>query len=265
MSVLIRTALRVRVTRDTSVIGEHMSRESLAIGSAAEADIRLHGLQWQHARLSNSGGRVVVEPFASDVIVTEPIATITRVDLGPYTLFVEPIPAHAVPPRPGQLAEYVDDGTTTGEIPIVAGRYEATEPVEADLVERLRAHPADELAREVYADWLEHNGFNLRASFLRTEAIAGESLERLKELAVVHDVAWRALTSRPPIECDEDDCPGRWSELRSTSDDLVRRCERCNSNVYYCSSLPEARRRAGRPIAIDAALDRGHVLRSRMI
>jgi uncharacterized protein (TIGR02996 family) len=148
-------------------------------------------------------------------------------------------------------------------------RYEPAGGTESLLVATLRERPADDAIREVYADWLEEHGFDLRARLLRAETEAArpdlDISVRVDTLAPAPDHPWRAIASRAPIErCIQlqTPCPKRWSSLAPTADDRVRHCATCEQPVYYCASVDEARMhgRLFHCIAIDAAVARGEAL-----
>ena len=156
-----------------------------------------------------------------------------------------------------------------GAAEAVGSTYEPHDAVEAELVGSLRMRPNDDAIREVYADWLEEHGFDLRARLLRAETIAAQpGLDisvRIDNLAPPEDHAWRAVASRAPIErCVgfRKPCPKSWSALATTANDAVRHCATCSRPVYYCASIDEARARGASQdcIAIDAAVARGEAL-----
>lgn len=128
------------------------------------------------------------------------------------------------------------------------------DPEEHELLAPLRANPADEAARMVYADWLEQRGEVGRAWFVRLE---GDVTVPRPELG---DPAWRAITSRGQISrCHLEPCPKRWDMLEARADDeRTRFCTTCEWPVKYCVDA-EAAHRVGAndrcPIAIDASLD----------
>ncbi|MFO0552547.1 MAG: TIGR02996 domain-containing protein [Polyangiaceae bacterium] len=123
---------------------------------------------------------------------------------------------------------------------------------ERALVDAIRATPADGEARAVYADWLEQRGQRRKLAVLRGEVSGGDGA----------GPGWRAVVAQSPVSrCVRFAfvCPKRWDSLTPTSDDAVRFCPSCMSNVYFCSTVEEAHRRgaARECIAIDAALARG--------
>jgi uncharacterized protein (TIGR02996 family) len=134
-----------------------------------------------------------------------------------------------------------------------AAVFVAGEAREAALLAVVRADPKDVAAREVYADWLEGRGDVDRATFVRTGATQpGEPL-------------WRAVVATPRVErclSFELECPKRWDGLAPTDRDAVRHCGDCQQQVFFVTSIDEARARGARRecIAIDAAVSRGEAL-----
>lgn len=139
---------------------------------------------------------------------------------------------------------------------------------EVDVTElRLLANIAQQQAgsRMVYADWLEEHGDPVRAEFLRLQELIPTLAEgshftatstRLRELAAHIEMDWRRKVARPLIEnCLglEIACPKEWGSLAPTTRQGVRHCSSCNKQVYYCSSVPEARSHAmaGNCVAVD--------------
>lgn len=120
-------------------------------------------------------------------------------------------------------------------------------------------------SRMVYADWLEEHGDPVRAEFLRLQELIPTLADgshfiatsnRLRELAVHIEMDWRRKVARPLIEnClgIEIACPKEWGSLAPTNRQGVRHCTSCNKQVYYCSSVPEARTHAmaGNCVAVD--------------
>lgn len=143
--------------------------------------------------------------------------------------------------------------------------------VEADPTElRLLSAIAqrDDASRMVYADWLEEHGEAVRAEFLRVQqalvttspddASFQASSERLRALAPAIDVAWRYKVARPAIErcvAFDFECPKDWGSLATTERSNVRFCGACSKQVFYCSTVDEARRHAdrGECVAVDVA------------
>jgi uncharacterized protein (TIGR02996 family) len=152
-------------------------------------------------------------------------------------------------------------------------------------LDAILAAPDDPAVRLVYADWLDEHGQPERAEFMRTEAALSALsekdrrraglLKRLRELQPTVGVEWSAGIDRTKIEgCDADDpdyrrelvneiafadpCPLRWEKLTPTDDPLVRHCENCLQQVYFCSSVKIARKHAklGHCVAVDSSLVR---------
>lgn len=153
---------------------------------------------------------------------------------------------------------------------------------EDDFLNALRANPADDTTRLVYADWLDENpgdGRAERAEYLRLEAekAAAEpermrAIEgRLAALSAGVPSEWEAVVSKRPIEqCRADErvplpefkfaftCPKEWQQLTPTADEDVRFCPSCEQSVYYCRTVLEARNHAwsGRCVAVDVGQPR---------
>ncbi|MCX5742117.1 MAG: TIGR02996 domain-containing protein [Proteobacteria bacterium] len=152
----------------------------------------------------------------------------------------------------------------TADAMLVALRAALLDPpqgLEQRFLAELRTNPIDRATRMVYTDWLEEHGDPTRASFLRRDEVAGPDDAELRTLAPPDDAAWRAVTSRAPIsQCVElaVRCPKRWDALVATAVDDVRHCTTCQQDVYFVTSVDEARRRGAlrQCIAIDASLTR---------
>ncbi len=131
----------------------------------------------------------------------------------------------------------------------------ASDPTEHALLAAIRATPADEGARMVYADWLEQRGRAVEADFVRHTG----SLPVGDPRAQAGDADWRRITSRTALVlCEHTACPGRWDLLRAESmSEEIRPCTTCNKRVRYVATTEEASDAGwGRaPIAIDAAAD----------
>jgi len=138
-------------------------------------------------------------------------------------------------------------------------RFEPTDPKERDLIAAL----AEDADRQVYADWLEQQGFGERAAFVRAELSSDPVAKRdvaVHELAAESDVLWRRAVSRARLlGCwQRPDCPGRW-DLMTPRDDTTRSCRTCNGVVTYCATKLGVQSRVGRGfvsgrdlIAVDA-------------
>ena len=149
-------------------------------------------------------------------------------------------------------------------------------PKEAAFLDAIRRNPADDVTRSVYADWLDEQGGEANAkksAFLRlvsrlAEAPSGTDEPTplrtdLREMAKGLDKKWVRVVCTVPIElCRIElefayECPKQWDRLRPTAKDNVRCCKACAQNVYYCTSLSDARKK-GRfhCVAIDPRLSR---------
>jgi len=124
----------------------------------------------------------------------------------------------------------------------------------------------DETSRIVYADWLEDQGEAVRAEFLRAQDLLvatavddplfRERSDRMRELAAAIDVSWRYKVARPLIEncmAVEFECPRDWGSLATTEKRNVRYCGSCEKQVFYCSTVDDARRHTqrGHCVAVD--------------
>jgi uncharacterized protein (TIGR02996 family) len=133
----------------------------------------------------------------------------------------------------------------------------------------IRQTPADDLARLVYADWLDEQDdglFKLKAAFIRLELrLAREPYSfglsyHLRMLAEQLGFEWLVVISRPKIAGCVDQvlrgCPSHWSQLTPTCDPIARVCEVCQSTVRYSLSHDEARQYLvrGQRIALTLAL-----------
>ncbi len=140
--------------------------------------------------------------------------------------------------------------------------------VEVDVTElRLLSNIAQQQdgSRMVYADWLEEHGDPVRAEFLRLQELIPTladgshftaTANRLRELAAYIEMDWRRKVARPLIEnClgIEIACPKEWGSLAATNRQGVRYCGSCNKQVFYCTTVPEARNhaKAGHCVAVD--------------
>jgi uncharacterized protein (TIGR02996 family) len=115
------------------------------------------------------------------------------------------------------------------------------------------ANPAELTSWLVYADWLDEHD-DPRAEFIRLEVRRLDpnisQTERFGVIGQLEDVRakldpdWVAIFDRPRIEnCDElfaFKCPKQWEKLQGTDDPLVRHCDACKKNVYYCHDIREA-------------------------
>ena len=138
--------------------------------------------------------------------------------------------------------------------------------VEADL--------DDDLARLVYADWLEERG-DPRGEYLRLEyeLISGDGtteelsvvVERINQLNQTIAPDWLALVSRAAIEgcnsnyLDTRKCVGRWRKLQKTDQPTIRLCHECRNAVHFCTSLNVASSTVGYQqsrVALETTLER---------
>lgn len=144
---------------------------------------------------------------------------------------------------------------------------------EAAFVQAIASSPNDDALRLVYADWLEEQGEDRRSRWLRIECQWHEEQredgvarqETRRKLAIIGsriEAGWAARMARVPVEkCQvaaefEFECPQQWEKLRLTADDGVRFCETCQSKVYFCRSIREARSHAsqGQCVAIESSI-----------
>lgn len=157
-----------------------------------------------------------------------------------------------------------------GEVPTIP------DASEAEVLAALRADPADPVAREVYADWLDSHERCAEAELVRLqwlpdgkrvvdpEAFSSEWMShqpraiqlRLRDLAQVTDPGRRALASRPAMICRDQTCERRWENLAVLPLDTKRYCARCDQHVDFCSTLDDLSERGTRhhPVAIDPIL-----------
>src|SRR5262249_7202566 len=134
-----------------------------------------------------------------------------------------------------------------------------------DFLQKLLDNPADDIARLVYADWLDDQddpAAKLKSAFLRLTVKLGDPgrkpgwrkarRKELQPLAAQLDASWLAIVSRLKVEncaakrasvARQFDllCDRRWDELTPTSDGAVRFCETCQNNVHYCDTIMAAR------------------------
>jgi uncharacterized protein (TIGR02996 family) len=159
---------------------------------------------------------------------------------------------------------------------------------EDDFLRALSENPADDTLRMIYADWLDERADDeskAKAQFLRVTVRLMGPIQRvgwrharrkeLHELAQELPTEWLAVVSRLKIEnCPEATrrvsrtepprygrslsilCDRRWDELAATNDPTVRRCARCEENVYYCDTIDDANKhvRRGHCVALSLAL-----------
>lgn len=139
---------------------------------------------------------------------------------------------------------------------------------ELDFLREIEKSPSDEMARLIYADWLEERG-DERADYLRMECDLHrigqltpdfmELTEKLRAMREEFDPHWLVAVGRTRVgNCASFsiECPSKWEWLVKTDKPLVRFCDHCRKKVHYCSSLSEAQRLAweGECVAIDSAM-----------
>ena len=117
-----------------------------------------------------------------------------------------------------------------------------TEPT---LLAAVQQAPGDDDARMVYADWLEQNGHDLLARFVRGVIET--------DVTAISNVEWRAITSCAKVHCSTPYCPGTWNRLGLTAQARIRNCPQCRYCAVYCKSPDEASKAGwGRlPAALD--------------
>jgi len=229
--------------------------QSITIGSAQENDVILFakGIDKHHARLLLSDGKLVLValnskfgtyvnegPVESMVVLRET----DNVRIGGFTL----------------VCRHIEIDTVDAH-----DRYTADGPIEQSLLHAIVQH--DDTSRIIYADWLEQQGDQVRAEFVRVQgkllamqpgdAERAAHERRLGALAAEIDVAWRLLIASPAVErCGvafRFQCPMTWSALQATRRDGVRHCTGCRRDVYYALTVGEAREHAkdGHCVALD--------------
>ncbi len=112
---------------------------------------------------------------------------------------------------------------------------------EPELLAAIDQHEAG--AREVYADWLEEQGDDERAFYVRAQdqiyALSDgpereAMIERVKDLALKLDAAWRVLVARPFIRCcGQDGCPRDWGALSPSHTSDIRVCNNCQTRIEF--------------------------------
>ncbi|HSR96651.1 MAG TPA: FHA domain-containing protein [Kofleriaceae bacterium] len=231
----------------------------LTIGRAGSNDIVLPdiGVSRRHARLvPNDGAYLIIDIVSTNgtylngrrLMGPAGIGPSDLVNIGAFTL--EIAGDGAVRSLDRQLQPFV-----------------ARDATEAALLHAIGE--GDEPSRQVYGDWLEEHGHMREAEFIRLQqtlvAMVPEapgfesSSQRLRALAAALDFRWRVRVARPAIEQCEDApafdfrCPKDWGSLAPTGRDDIRHCSACKKQVYYCGSVPEARRVAssGACVALD--------------
>jgi uncharacterized protein (TIGR02996 family) len=140
---------------------------------------------------------------------------------------------------------------------------------EAGFLAAIRHTPADDVARLVFADWLDEQDEPIcrtKSQFIRLELRMSDErknrfavLWNLRLIAARLDPLWLTVVSRSALNgCREQhqlDCPSRWDRLTPTDDPRVRRCESCCRSARYCDTLTEALNHAARgtPFALTPA------------
>jgi uncharacterized protein (TIGR02996 family) len=187
-----------------------------------------------HARLTVRERDVLVEDLGSasgTFVEDRRIAEPTAVPLG------DPI-------RVGETLLAV----TLGERAPEPNYYEQREDLlEIDFINALRANPADDGTRVVYADWLEGEGHRVTAHYLRRELEGDIDIrheERIERAVSITQPEWRALINRSPIGgCQILECPRSWHRLPASQRDFERTCSTCSQVVHFCVSHDDARAR----------------------
>jgi uncharacterized protein (TIGR02996 family) len=146
---------------------------------------------------------------------------------------------------------------------------------ETGFLNAIRQNPADDVARLVFADWLDERDDTIsrtKSEFIRLElrmaAAPEKSLNRVRwvkklaKLAEQLEAQWLALVSHPKVEACRLSfhfaCPQRWELLTVTDDENVRDCSACSRPVHFCNTIHEARGHAalGNCVAVSPALAR---------
>jgi uncharacterized protein (TIGR02996 family) len=142
---------------------------------------------------------------------------------------------------------------------------------EAPFILAVQAAPGDSAPLLIYADWLEERG-DRRAEFLRLRVAIGQLSpnekqfrplwRKLRRVRSNINPAWLAALDHTSVE----NCPvqfayaypKRWEAFRPTGDATVRFCDACHRQVYYCSTLEQARdhAKAGDCVAVDSMTNR---------
>jgi uncharacterized protein (TIGR02996 family) len=155
-----------------------------------------------------------------------------------------------------------NDRIQIGPFVLAIARGAAPDFVEQRLIDAITERQ-DATSRLVYADWLEEQGQQPRAEFLRLQEHLVTSpcdivaAARLRLLAASIELGWRHAVARPVIEgCDRRmsfRCPKEWGSLTPTDRQDVRHCAVCNQDVYYAATVDLARRCVARNrcVAVD--------------
>jgi uncharacterized protein (TIGR02996 family) len=156
---------------------------------------------------------------------------------------------------------------------------------------KLLENPADDVARLVYADWLEERDTDeakRKAEYLRAtvQLLTGELTKsqrkklrnRLVTIGGDFETDWLSVVRRSKVEnCGDErkqflgetgprvslamfafECDRRWDEMTSTDADNVRFCSKCQESVFYCDTIDAAREHAiaGHCVAVDHRVER---------
>ncbi|MBA3391490.1 MAG: TIGR02996 domain-containing protein [Deltaproteobacteria bacterium] len=214
----------------------------------------------------------------ADSTVSSPHARLT---LGPGGILIEDLGS--------MMGTYVDDEQVTGPVPVELGQWirvgetilqltlgervpvanldesRPITPEERTFLTTLRANPADDDTRAVYADWLEASGFPVASRYLRLELeddVDVETSELVGKASYITKPDWRAVVGRGVIGgCDwRVGCPRRWHALAVDARELVRSCRACRRDVFYCASYKEVAERgsAKELVVVDSGLSRAN-------
>ncbi len=151
------------------------------------------------------------------------------------------------------------------------------DPLEAAFLRAIAEDPDDDATRAAYADWLEEEGKEKQALYLRLDLERSRTRRtetRFAEVgcmmaALKEDVApaWVEGLKRPAriLNCGKAAaldpyfrvrflCPNRWSDLTDTKQPEVRHCGDCRRTVTLCHDVEEAKRlgRIGSCIALSS-------------
>ena len=187
-----------------------------------------------HARLTLQGGKIFVEDLsgAGTFVDEQRIGGRTEVALTQWI-------------RIGETVLQVLRGDSPPVINHDETRLDTA--AERDFLDSLRANPADDGARLVYADWLEAESCPVTAGYIRRELADDVDINTsplIERATVITTPEWRALVCRGRIgNCAVFECPGRWHALPATRDPFSRECQVCAQPVFYC---PDREAVAGR-------------------
>jgi uncharacterized protein (TIGR02996 family) len=140
---------------------------------------------------------------------------------------------------------------------------------ESGFLNAIRQNPADDVARLVFADWLDERDApagRTKSDFIRLElkmaAAPEKRFNRVRWVKKLEQLAARrlAVVSHPKLEACSVSfhfaCPQRWELLTVTEDE--RHCSACSRPVHFCHTIEEARAHAacGNCVAVSPALPR---------